>query len=267
VELYRDIPVHRISAKYAMRYSVPSPSFDQPSRKPGDPGLFSSLQGSHTVDILIKTADGLPLLIRDNLDETFSWPDRSTVRFKGFTLIFSEGVMPVNRTTMIASIGNTLGGQKNATEKQTANSRPRLEAAAIEGLVAGSGSPGSSPIDLVSVPEGIRLVIKDIRFIPDSDEFLPEERPRLDIIAEALKLALPHQNFLVEGHTASLGKPNGEMELSVQRAKRMVDELAKRGISESRFIYKGWGGTKPVGNNSNEEGRSLNRRVEITILE
>jgi outer membrane protein OmpA-like peptidoglycan-associated protein len=122
-------------------------------------------------------------------------------------------------------------------------------------------------LDLVSVPEGVRLIVRDIRFIPDSDEFLPEERPRLDIIAQALKEAAPRQNFLVEGHTASVGRPAGEMELSVSRARRMVEELARRGIAEDRFIYKGWGGTRPVGDNNNEPGRAQNRRVEITILD
>jgi outer membrane protein OmpA-like peptidoglycan-associated protein len=57
------------------------------------------------------------------------------------------------------------------------------------------------------------------------------------------------------------------MELSVQRAKRMVDELVKRGISADRFLYKGWGGTRPLRDNATEEGRAQNRRVEITILE
>jgi outer membrane protein OmpA-like peptidoglycan-associated protein len=268
VELYREIPVHRISAKYAMRYRAAS------SRDGG----FSGLQGTHTVDILIKTSDGLPLLMRDTLDETFSWPDGSTVRFRGFTLTFSEGVIPVNRTAMIASMGNALGLQetgKTGGARQNAPAaapgnvpKPERESggkALEERLRAGSGE--SKDIELLSVPEGIRLVVKDIRFIPDSDEFLPEERPRLDSIAEALKLAGPERNFLVEGHTASLGKASGEMELSVRRAKRMVDELARRGISENRFIYKGWGGTKPAGDNSTEEGRRLNRRVEITILE
>jgi outer membrane protein OmpA-like peptidoglycan-associated protein len=47
----------------------------------------------------------------------------------------------------------------------------------------------------------------------------------------------------------------------------MVEELTRRGIAANRFIYKGWGGTKPLGDNGNEEGRSLNRRVEITILD
>jgi outer membrane protein OmpA-like peptidoglycan-associated protein len=57
------------------------------------------------------------------------------------------------------------------------------------------------------------------------------------------------------------------MELSLQRAKRMVDEMVSRGIPAERFIYKGWGGAKPIGDNTSDEGRRSNRRVEITILE
>jgi outer membrane protein OmpA-like peptidoglycan-associated protein len=57
------------------------------------------------------------------------------------------------------------------------------------------------------------------------------------------------------------------MELSIERAQRMVEELVRRGISADRFIYKGWGGTRPIGDNSTNDGRALNRRVEITILE
>jgi outer membrane protein OmpA-like peptidoglycan-associated protein len=124
----------------------------------------------------------------------------------------------------------------------------------------------NAAIDLASVPEGIKLTIRDIRFVADSEEFLPEERPRLDMIAQAL-MQIPGRTFLVEGHTAAVGRPDGELELSIGRAKRMVDELVRRGISADRFIYKGWGGTKPLGDNANDEGRAGNRRVEITILE
>lgn len=280
-ELYREIAVHRVSARYAMRY-----------RTRGLGENFSSLQGTHSVDILIRDSDGLPLLIRDNLDETFSWPDGSTLRLRGFTLIFSEGSVPINRETVIASIGNSLGISGAGTGTGTPAAPPPADSASPASPPADSAPPAPTPgtaggdgtardgtenvtelaqttpgLDLVSVPEGVRLIVRDIRFIPDSDEFLPEERPRLDIIARALKEAAPGQSFLVEGHTASVGRPSGELELSISRARRMVEELARRGIAEDRFIYKGWGGTRPLGDNSTDQGRALNRRVEITILD
>jgi outer membrane protein OmpA-like peptidoglycan-associated protein len=293
MELYQKIPIYRVKAQYALRY-----------RGGGLPEDFSALQGTHTVDILIRAANGIPFLIRDNLDETYSWPDGSTLRFRGFTLIFSQGISPVNRETVIASLGNTLGipegrgsaGPAAAPQPATAPRPTAPGPAAVPQPAApqpatapqpAAPGPATAPqpaagppprpalppelpaehLELVSVPEGVRLIVREIRFVPDSDEFLPEERPRLDIIAQALKQAAPEQDFLVEGHTASIGRPAGEMDLSIRRARRMVEELTRRGIAAGRFIYKGWGGTKPLGDNRSEEGRSLNRRVEITILD
>jgi outer membrane protein OmpA-like peptidoglycan-associated protein len=165
----------------------------------------------------------------------------------------------MDRGEVIASLGNIF-----RIEPPTTQTIP-VPSAGPSGDLNTSGFQDSS-IDLTPVPEGIRLTIKDIRFVADSAEFLPSEKSRLDLIATALK-QIPERTFLVEGHTAAIGRSSGEMELSVERAKRMVDELVMRGISADRFIYKGWGGTKPVGDNSTDAGRSANRRVEITILE
>ena len=71
----------------------------------------------------------------------------------------------------------------------------------------------------------------------------------------------------MEGHTASVGRPEGEQTLSEQRAKAIAQALSKRGIQAGKFICKGSGGTKPVADNSTAEGKAKNRRVEITILE
>jgi outer membrane protein OmpA-like peptidoglycan-associated protein len=232
IELYRDIPVHRIFARYASRYAAPASA--APASAGPDQG-FTRLEGTHNVDILLRVSDGLPLLMRDSLDETFSWPDGSTVRFRGFTLTFGEGAIPLDREALVVSLGKSLG-------------------------------PSAGGIGLAAVSEGIRLTINDIRFRPDSAEFLPEEQERLDLIARALS-QIPGRTFLVEGHTAALGRPEGERELSVQRARRMVEELVRRGIAADRFIYKGWGGAKPLGDNATEPGRARNRRVEITVLE
>ncbi len=277
IEDYRNIPVHRIFAKYASRYEG-SNSFE------GSAQDFQ-LQGTHNVDILLRVSDGIPLMMRDNLDETYSWPKGSarggdagsTIRFRGFTLTFGDGLVPLDREALITAV--TAKERTRAADSgtnrpvapgsdrtpvpgtnRTADSGTNRPAAPNGDRIADSG------IDMAAVPEGVKLTVKDIRFQPDSDEMLPAERPRLDMIARVLK-ETPDRMFLVEGHTAAIGRPTGEMELSVQRARRMVDELTSRGIPAERFIYKGWGGTKPIGDNSNDEGRRLNRRVEITILE
>jgi outer membrane protein OmpA-like peptidoglycan-associated protein len=284
VELYRDIPVHRITAKYASRYqggrsaaadeaaSDPRPAITG-STPAQAAGTFTGLQGTHTVDILLRVSDGLPLMTRDTLDDTYTWPNGATVRFRGFTLTFGEGAIPLNRDTVIASLGSTLeGGAGNVVARGTANDGTSPIPGVSGGTIARTTPPVPLPqtlgggIDLAPVPDGVKLTIRDLRFAPDSDEFLPAERSRLDLIAQALQ-EVPDRTFLVEGHTAAVGRLQGEQELSLDRAKRMVGELVRRGISADRFIYKGWGGTKPLGDNSTGAGRARNRRVEITILE
>jgi outer membrane protein OmpA-like peptidoglycan-associated protein len=273
IENYGDMRVHRLYATYASRYQNIATGADS----------FTRVQGSHKVDILIRVEDGLPVFMRDDLDETYTTVDGSTVQFKGFTLTFGEGIVPMNRGEIIASLGTALRIERLPGPAVPVEPVPQPVVSPAAHTVPESGPSEAedqalapppavntvlrdSAIDLTPVPEGIRLTIKDIRFVPDSAEFLAAERPRLDLIAEALK-QIPERTFLVEGHTAATGRSSGEMELSLERARHMVDELVKRGISADRFIYKGWGGTKPLGDNSTSTGRSVNRRVEITILE
>jgi outer membrane protein OmpA-like peptidoglycan-associated protein len=254
-ELYRDIPVHRIHAQYASRYQAPPPR--NSAARPPEDSDFETLQGTHTVDILLRVSDGLPLLIRDNLDETFTWPGGYTLRFRGFTLIFGEGIVPLDREASITTLAGALNPKPPESREKGGGSPPKAGAPLT--------IPGES-LDITEVPEGIRLTLRDLRFAPDSADLLPGEKTRLDAIAGALR-DFPGRSFLVEGHTAAVGRPEGEMRLSLERARSIVAELAARGIPEDRFIYKGSGGGKPVGDNSTEEGRRLNRRVEITILE
>ncbi|MDR2515803.1 MAG: OmpA family protein [Spirochaetaceae bacterium] len=262
-ELYRDTPVHRITAVYASRYQ------GGPRAAP-EGETFTAVQGSHTVDILLRVSDGLPLMMRDTLDETYTWAGGSTVRFRGFTLTFGEGTIPLNRDVVIARLGGALNrrepGGTGATAPTAASPGAAPPAATRPALPAPSALPPEANIDVAPVPEGVRLTLRDLRFVPDSDELLPEEQGRLDLIAAALR-AVPDRSFLVEGHTAAVGRTEGEMTLSLRRAERITGELARRGIPADRFMYKGWGGTKPVASNTDEAGRARNRRVEITILE
>ncbi len=121
-------------------------------------------------------------------------------------------------------------------------------------------------VDLTDTWEGLKLIMYDIRFVADTAKVLPEESTRIDAIAEALAQAGPLATFTVAGHTASVGKPAGELQLSLDRANKIADELARRGIDRARITAVGFGGTRPIADNGTEEGRAKNRRVEITIV-
>lgn len=115
---------------------------------------------------------------------------------------------------------------------------------------------------------GIQISVQNLQFVADSSELLAEEEPRLNELAEMLRTAVESQEYTVtvEGHTASVGKPTGELNLSIERALAIIQAMEKRGIDTSQFTYRGYGGTVPLGDNDTAEGRAMNRRVEIMII-
>ncbi len=70
----------------------------------------------------------------------------------------------------------------------------------------------------------------------------------------------------VAGHTDSSGSDSYNQVLSERRANSVVQYLVSRQIRGDRFIPVGAGERHPVADNSSSEGRTLNRRVEITIV-
>ncbi len=289
---YKGRQVQKIKAKFATRFS----KYNMPKVK--DPELIQA-NGTHDAEILINPETGVTMLILDRLDETFQYLDGSTIRFKGNTAIFTESAARVEKTAILSKVKNqnNEASKKNkglsqndsfsssadaALPEKTRFADPinhvqDLPAAAEKSGRGGNGmitqtpetvalmEDGSSFL-LEETPKGLRLSVRDIRFMADSDSVLPDEYWRIDALADILRSAEGSQ-FLVEGHTAKIGKPRGELELSIFRAKKIVDELVKRGIAADRFIYAGFGGEKPIADNATDKGRSMNRRVEITILE
>ncbi len=105
----------------------------------------------------------------------------------------------------------------------------------------------------------------NLRFYPDSPELLPSEKGRIELIAENLKSILEDDGYtiLIEGHTADVGKPVGQLNLSIERTRTVMKALINEGLNEKLFTYKGFGGTMPLATNETEEGRAQNRRVNI----
>ena len=263
--------VYIFSAKWATRYGISY--FDHG----GDRDLKSA-NGSHSATMYVSKDTGYAMVVRDSVNENFIYSNGQTVSFRGTISLFTEYPPALDRTKLIQSLQRVASISKEEAEmlKKPVNeanplpgSNPGTNPTANTGtsqIASQNTSQTSSDIKVENTTAGIRLTIQNLKFKPDSAELLPEEAKRLDQIAAVLKEA-GNSQFLVEGHTASTGNENGEMQLSAERARAIAELLSKRGIQPSRFITKGSGSHKPVADNSTPQGKAQNRRVEITILE
>ena len=106
------------------------------------------------------------------------------------------------------------------------------------------------------------VAVYGIHFDTGKADILPDSEATLNEIVKlmqkdsALKLR-------VEGHTDNQGTAAANQALSEKRAQSVVTWLTKHGVEASRLAAKGFGQTKPVADNSTEEGRAKNRRVEL----
>nr|WP_199156280.1 OmpA family protein [Pedobacter sp. ASV2] len=87
--------------------------------------------------------------------------------------------------------------------------------------------------------------------------------PVLDKVVAEIKKN-PSVTFVLNGHSSAEGTPAHNMSLSVDRANAVKSYLINAGIDPKRFTIKGHGDKEPVSSNSTEEGRTLNRRVQIS---
>ncbi len=70
----------------------------------------------------------------------------------------------------------------------------------------------------------------------------------------------------INGHTDNQGSSDKNMQLSISRAKSVLNYLILKGISKSRLQCNGYGDSKPVFDNNTEGGRAKNRRIEFEFI-
>lgn len=90
--------------------------------------------------------------------------------------------------------------------------------------------------------------------------------PILDQVVEIMN-RYPAIRLEIAAHTDNMGSFEYNMTLSQRRAQSMVDYLVSQSIEEKRLVGKGYGESRPIASNNNEEGRMVNRRVEFIILD
>lgn len=84
----------------------------------------------------------------------------------------------------------------------------------------------------------------------------------LDQMGQEMK-KYPEVKFNLNGHASIEGSASHNMTLSVDRANSVKAYLVNMGVPTENLETKGFGASEPVASNDTEEGRALNRRVEI----
>jgi len=123
----------------------------------------------------------------------------------------------------------------------------------------------SKPVAVVKEPEKVRVVLKDsVLFDFNSYQLKPPARETLRRIASTL-VTHPENIIVIAGFTDSTGSFSYNVELSERRAEAVKNELVLNGVDPTRILVFGCGPKKPIAPNNTEEGRALNRRVEILV--
>jgi OOP family OmpA-OmpF porin len=116
--------------------------------------------------------------------------------------------------------------------------------------------------EMADVSTGEVVVFRSIYFDFDKSNIKPEFIPVLDE-GVAVTKSKPNQQVILEGNTDSVGSAEYNQALSERRANSVKAYFVKKGIAADRITAVGHGKSQPRADNATDEGRRLNRRVEI----
>lgn len=124
---------------------------------------------------------------------------------------------------------------------------------------------GNGTIELLPIKAGASIVLNNIQFNRGTSDFADANSIQLlDDLVEFMK-ANPSVRIRLEGHTDNVGDPQLNKELSMNRASKIRGYMTLKGVDFERVRIAGMGGSRPIADNSTEEGKTLNRRVEMII--
>ncbi len=124
--------------------------------------------------------------------------------------------------------------------------------------------PENSGITVENEKRGLVVRLGEVFFDFDSHNLKESSKTSLEKVSEILKTRYKDREIVVEGFTDSIGENEYNKKLSERRA-RSVASFMKGKISNDKLSYRGLGEEKPIADNSTEDGRQKNRRVDIII--
>jgi len=129
-------------------------------------------------------------------------------------------------------------------------------------VVDGSGCPIKFPEPVIQKVEAAPVArYAPIQFDFDSFVLKTESYATLDQLSKDLRES--NASITLEGHASAEGTAEYNLQLSKDRADAVKQYLVNSGVSAARITANGYGDTRPISSNTTEQGRILNRRVEV----
>ena len=130
------------------------------------------------------------------------------------------------------------------------------------GPAANNGCPEINPT--LEVMDTLNEYARTILFDTGKSIFKKEADPVLKAMTAIFK-EYPKANFVIEGHTDSVGTDKSNQLLSEKRAVAVKDYLVANGISDDRLSHVGYSEARPIDDNKTRAGKANNRRVEVKL--
>lgn len=131
------------------------------------------------------------------------------------------------------------------------------------------GEDGYSPLNFIAnkFRPGNKAILKNLYFESGSSRLMKGSYRVLSLLEQIL-IDYPELHIEVAGHTDSRGEEEFNMWLSKKRAQAIMNTLVSDGVPPDQLMARGYGESKPIASNDDElEGRALNRRIEIMVIE
>ena len=190
-------------------------------------------------------------------------------KFRALAEQFNENLSPTKTEVTVPSESG------NATEDSSENEESAQEFDALyEKLKTGIEENGYDEfIELEKGDSFIKFKFKDnVLFYPDSSSMRPDGVLVLQYVGTLLSDVNQYTETIeIGGHTAQTGQEaqitTFAWELSADRAISVLQYLVKNcGLMQSKMSIAGYSHYDPIGDNSTEDGRAVNRRVEIKVI-
>jgi len=120
-------------------------------------------------------------------------------------------------------------------------------------------------IDLEKAAEGTTAILQNIFFDVDKYDLKDKSVTELQKILRFLR-ENPSFHVEISGHTDNSGSSAYNLQLSQKRSESVNNFLIENGIESQRVTTKGYGSSRPIADNSTEEGRQKNRRIEFKLI-